>query len=186
VGTQPARTSFTAGAPGRWLIYSVNPNNNIAGGLTGEAQWSTTYLGGPPARLHRQRLPVLQRGPGPAAARVQLRRHQQQPEPLRRRPFGNHGGSIFEDGGGLADAEDNAPPRPATSSNWDLGTMRDAVASDGTDSSDRKPRRKRRSASDTLSFATDVGRSRLCCCPVPRRALAPRGVDGQSRDGARR
>jgi filamentous hemagglutinin family protein len=133
----PGSHAITAVGGGRFLIYSADPARNILGGLAGSAQYGTTYRDGPAPGFSGNGF--LYAGPAPM-----------NPDPGGmmdgHSPFdgvGFLGGAKEpEDGRTYADAgDDNGSASSSDLFSWDLGTMRDAVAS--TEEPKRKKKKRK-------------------------------------------
>ncbi|MDD5305438.1 MAG: hypothetical protein PHS14_20250, partial [Elusimicrobia bacterium] len=139
-----ASHGITPAGGGRFLIYSVGPERNILGGLAGSAQYGTTFEDGPLPGFAGSGFLYRDEFSAPPSVDINFAAVNDNPFPFDLGFIG--GGDEPEDGGGLAGADgDNGSASASDLFPWDLGTMRDAVASlDDPDSSGDSKRKKKK------------------------------------------
>ncbi len=128
---------------GRFLIYSLDPNNNVLGGLTGSVQWDTNYYNGPlPGFTGDGFLYGVSAPLPPAPIDFNFGAINDNPTPFDGGgiPGGDFDAFFGEESGDVTEAES------VTSGDlfaWDIGEVRDAVAEPASDdTADAKKKRK--------------------------------------------
>lgn len=121
----PGSHAISSAGGGRFLIYSAEPARNILGGLSGAVQYGTTYRDGPAPGFSGNGFLYA----GPAPVPPDLRGMMNSLDPFDGVGFLGEAKEP-EDGRTYADAgDDNGSASSSDLFSWDLGTMRDAVAS---------------------------------------------------------
>lgn len=136
-----AAHSITPAGRGRFLIYSVDPARNFLGGLTGSTQYSTTYKKGSLPGFAGNGFLYSASGQVPDPGNSGFGTMLNSADPFDGVLFIG-GGKEPEDGRTYVDAgDDNGSATSSDLFSWDLGTMRDAVAS--TEGPQRKKKKRK-------------------------------------------
>ncbi|MFI5350026.1 MAG: hypothetical protein ACHQ2Z_10815, partial [Elusimicrobiota bacterium] len=128
---------------GRWLIYSIDPTLDVDGGLTGSVQWNTTYLLGPTPSFTGNGFLYADAPPAPAPVIINI-------GAINNGDNTGSGGSAtgvydgsLSQAGSEGSTASNWSATPSDIFSWDLGTLRDAVASPDEDGYGRKKKKSK-------------------------------------------
>ena len=132
---------------GRWLIYSIDPKLDTDGGLTGSVQWSTTYHPGVSPSFAGNGFLYADAAPAPAPVIINIGEiNNGDNVGSGGSATGVYDGSISQAGSDGSTAS-NWSATPSDIFSWDLGTLRDAVASPDEDGYGRKKKNKAKTKS---------------------------------------